>query len=787
MRTLFFLIPLLAFAKITSAQSPTQTVKGQVLDKDTGQPLIGATVEITDIDPTIGVTTDVDGNFELTEVPVGRRTVQVQYLGYEPYVSDGVIVNSAKELVLNIQLIESVVTTETVVVNAFKGNEPLNELAIVSTRSFSVEETQRYAASANDPGRMAMGLPGVQPTRDTRSDIVIRGNSPVGLLWRLNGIDIPNPNHFARRGSSGGGITIFSISMLNNSDFSTGAFPAEYGNAFSGVFDVKFRRGNREQREYTFRAGLLGLDFSTEGPIKQGKSSYLVNYRYSTLGILNDLGFQLVGERVDNTFQDLSFNLHFDSENGKVKWDVWGIGGLSEEIESAVEDLDRSSTFSEYLTRDFTTNMGAIGVSNTWLINEKSYFKNTIALMGQEVGFRNDTINVESGDPTTVNDERYVNNRLSYAGYYSYKFSPQVTLKAGAYASQLHYDLRQDSLSFNDFETTTSLDTDGNAFLLQPWFQFRYRPNLRWTFNVGLHSMFFTMNNTSSVEPRLGIQYLVDDRQTLSFAYGLHSRIVPIGTYFTQVTNNVGNTIQPNEDLELIKSHHLVLAYDYRFSDTWRFHAEAYFQRLFDVPVAADSNNPYYILNDVDGYAKVPLVSAGVGRNIGLDLSIEKAFETGTFFLLSGSIFNSEFKPLDKSRWYNTQYNNNFVATFMGGKEWGVGDAGTIQASLRVLYGAGQRLTPLLDNAPVTNSRNPPLDTDRLFEERIPDYFRPDLRFAYRKDNPKSSWWIALDIQNTIGRRNLDGLERNFDPDLNEWVFREQSGLTPILSFQIDF
>jgi len=787
MRTSILLPVLLAFAKIAIAQSPTQTIKGNILDKDTGQPLIGATVQVTDIEPAIGTTTDVDGNFELSEVPVGRRTIEVQYLGYEPYKSDGTIVNSAKELVLNIQLTEAVVTTETVVVNAFKGNEPLNDLAIVSTRSFSVEETQRYAASVNDPGRMAMGLPGVQPSRDTRSDIVIRGNSPVGLLWRLNGIDIPNPNHFARRGSSGGGITIFSISMLSNSDFSTGAFPAEYGNAFSGVFDVKFRRGNMEQREYTFRAGLLGLDFSTEGPIKQGKSSYLVNYRYSTLGILNDLGFHLVGERVDNTFQDLSFNLHFDGKEGKVKWDIWGIGGLSEELESAADDLDKSSTFSDYLTRDFTTNMGAVGISNTWLINDKSYWKNTIALMGQEVGFRNDTVNVETGNPTTINDERYINNRLSYSGYYSYKFNPRLTLKAGAFASQLFYDLQQDSLSFSDFETTTSLNEEGNAFLLQPWFQFRYRPNLRWTFNVGLHSMFFTLNNTSSIEPRLGIQFQASERQTLSLAYGLHGRIVPIGTYFAQATDGSGNAFQPNLDLELIKSHHLVFAYDHRFANSWRFHAEAYYQRLFDVPVAANPENPYYILNDIDGYAKVPLVSEGIGRNFGLDLSIEKAFDAGTFFLLSGSVFDSKFKPLDKSRWYNTQYNNNFTATFMGGKEWQVGEAGTIQASLRVLYGAGQRLTPLVENVPITNSRNPPLDTDRLFEERVPDYLRPDLRFAYRKDNPSSAWWIALDIQNTIGRRNLDGLERNFDPDINEWVFREQSGLTPVLSFQIDF
>ncbi|MEL6926444.1 MAG: carboxypeptidase-like regulatory domain-containing protein, partial [Bacteroidota bacterium] len=346
------------------AQTPTQSIRGTVFDRDTRQPLIGAEVFVVDQSPAIGTTTDVDGNFLLENVPVGRIKIEARYIGYEAWQSDGINLNSAKSLSLNIPLTESAIVTEEVVVRAFKpGSQPLNDAAMLSARSFSVEETQRYAASANDPGRMAMGLPGVQPSRDTRSDITIRGNSTIGLLWRLEGIDIPNPNHFARRGTSGGGITIFSISMLSNSDFSVGAFPAEYGNALSGVFDMKLRKGNMDEREYTFRAGLLGLDFSTEGPIKKGRSSYLVNYRYSTLGILNNLGFNLVGERIDNTFQDLSFNLAFTSKNNKSYFNVWGLGGLSLEQGGPVEPMEDWRTYSDYTIYDFETNMGAVGVS----------------------------------------------------------------------------------------------------------------------------------------------------------------------------------------------------------------------------------------------------------------------------------------------------------------------------------------------------------------------------------------------------------------------------------------
>ena len=267
--SLFFLI--LPFT--THAQSPKQIVRGVIVDKDTQQPLLGATILVTTTEEHIGEVTDFDGKFSV-ELPVGRHRLEFQYLGYETFVIEDAIVNSAKELVLKIELVEGAIVTEEVgVVARARGNDPLNPLAVVSTRSFSAEETQRYAASANDPSRMALGFPGVQGSRDARSDIVTRGNAPLGLLWRLEGIDIPNPNHFARRGSSGGGITIFSVSMLSNSDFFTGAFPAMYGNALSGVFDIKFRNGNMEKQEYTLRAGMLGLDFSTEGPIKKGKSS----------------------------------------------------------------------------------------------------------------------------------------------------------------------------------------------------------------------------------------------------------------------------------------------------------------------------------------------------------------------------------------------------------------------------------------------------------------------------------------------------------------------------------
>ncbi|MCB9298116.1 MAG: TonB-dependent receptor [Lewinellaceae bacterium] len=773
----------MAFLSV-SAQNPTQSIKGTIVDKDTRQPLIGATVIVATAEGQPGTVTDYDGRFELPAVPVGRHRIEFQYLGYEPYVIGDAILNSARELVLDVQLVERAVVTEEVVITArAHGNEPLNELAMVSTRSFSVEETQRYAASANDPSRMAVGFPGVQANRDARSDIVIRGNSGIGLLWRLEGIDIPNPNHFARKGSSGGGITIFSVSMLSNSDFSTGAFPAEYGNAFSGVFDIKFRNGNTEHREYTFRAGMLGLDFSTEGPIRRGKSAYLVNYRYSTLGILDAMDIRLVDERESNRFQDLSFKLHFNSENGKHITSVWGIGGLSDEFFEAVKGVDNWETYTDYQTRDFDTDMGAVGVNHSYLIDGKSYLRTSLAVMGQKVLFRNDTLTREL-EPAIVNDELYKNSRLVLASYYNRKLSSRAAFKGGFIASRLSYDLFFRYLLGTAYRTY--LDEQGGTFLLQPYANLRLMPHARWTANLGLHAMYFTLNGSASLEPRLGVRFQATEAASFSFAYGLHSRILPIGAYFTLVEAGAGEVSQPNEELGLIKAHHFVLGYDQLLGKSQRLRLEAYYQRLFNVPVSVDPQSTFSLINQIEGYATRELVNEGTGTNIGLDITYEQFFTNGAFFIAAASVFNSTYEPLNGET-YDTRYNSQLLGSFMGGKEWPAGDRGTLQTGLRLLYSGGQRITPILSPARDPFSpADPLLDESRPFSLQVGDYFRPDLRVAYRRDNPANAWYIALDVQNVISRNNDDALDYNYDPDLGKWVFGFQSGIVPVLSFQID-
>ncbi|KXJ04746.1 hypothetical protein AC249_AIPGENE8425, partial [Exaiptasia diaphana] len=310
------------------------TVRGKVIDNVSESPIPGAKVIIPNGETPLRALTKDDGSFRIESVPIGRQNVIVSYMGYQDAVIKGIIVSAGKETVLTVKIEEDIVQQKEVKVSARRDN-PINEMSVVSTRTFSVEETQKYAAALNDPARMATSFAGVVATDGVNNDISIRGNSPRGLVWRMEGVEIPNPNHFSSVGTSGGGISIISSQLLGTSDFSTGAFAAEYGNALSGVFDLSLRKGNNEKREYTFQAGVLGIDAAIEGPFKKGYGgSYLVNYRYSTLSLLGHI--VPIGDEVTN-FQDLSFNVFLPSKK-LGNFGVFGFGGLSDNSYGSIAD-----------------------------------------------------------------------------------------------------------------------------------------------------------------------------------------------------------------------------------------------------------------------------------------------------------------------------------------------------------------------------------------------------------------------------------------------------------------
>lgn len=236
MKTLRFITLLLLVSPLSLlAQNVTQKIHGVVTDAQSQSPLPGVIVRVLNTDSLIGTATDVDGRYTLNNVHIGHVTLGFSLIGYKPVVLNNVILDIGKEGSVNISMEEYVDTLHEVVVHSNNKDKqnPLNEMTTLSGRQFSPDDASRYAGALSDPSRMATNFAGVGVANDSRNDIVIRGNSPLGLLWNLDGVDIPNPNHFGTFGSTGGPVSILNNNMLGQSDFMTGAFPAEYGNALA--------------------------------------------------------------------------------------------------------------------------------------------------------------------------------------------------------------------------------------------------------------------------------------------------------------------------------------------------------------------------------------------------------------------------------------------------------------------------------------------------------------------------------------------------------------------------
>lgn len=766
-----------------------QNIRGVIKDQKTQQPLIGATIQVVNSEPLNATVSDDKGEFLLSKAKLGRVQLRVQYVGYQPLVTEGFVLTSVKDVFLELSMIEDVATLNDVVIkSSHHAFEPINSLSVVSTRSFSVEETERMPAGANDPGRVALSYPGVQRGQDdTENQIVVRGNSPSGIMWRLEGIDIPNPNHFALIGSSGGGVTVFSAQLISKSDFSTGGFAAEYGNAISGFYDIKLRQGNKEARENRFRLAVLGIDFATEGPIKKGRSSYLVNYRYSTLGLLSKMGFYLIGERVTNDFQDLSFNLAFSSKDNKSVVTVFGVGGLSEEHYLPVEDpqMRGIGVANHWENRVKPANMGVLGVTWTRLIDDKSFFKTTAALIASRIERQYDTLDLKN-TPFRYQTEKYNDKRIAIASVYSRKFNDKLLLKSGLIFNQIFFDFlkntkpRNNQTDINQLQLKTNVMGEGNTQQLQQYTQLQFSPSPKLNLNIGYHILKLFVNQDIAIEPRFSAEYKISSNQKLALALGWHSKSLPLMSYYLRDSQGV----LLNNDLKLLRSQHLVLAYHLYTKSNMRLMIETYAQRLSKIPVQPNLTSSYWMMNFSSEYPDFKVVSEGNGMNYGIDAALEKRFSNSYFFLVNGSVMDAYFETSNRVR-YNTRFNTRFSTSYTLGKEFYFKKSRILQIGGRFLFNGGFRYTPY-DPTLSQQQKRYVEKADAINEGQVPAYQRLDMRIAFRFNAKRWAGNISLDIQNVLNRLNPTNVAYNVSSNSTVVEYRG-SGLIPLLSMGFDF
>ncbi len=780
MKKLFFAVLFISQSFFVLSQEITQKIRGKVFDNETRNGLPGANIIIIGSSPFIGTTTDIDGNFIFDKVQVGRVSMQISYIGYENYYVYDILVSSGKEIVLNIPLIESFTSlSEIVIIPDIEKDKALNTMATLSAKTFSVEDASRYAGGMDDPSRLASSFAGVTPSTVENNEIVIRGNAAKGILWKVEGVETPAPNHLAGLFSGGGVNTMFNSNMLSNSDFFTGAFPSEYGNALSGVFDINLRTGNNTKREYVIQLGSYGVDFGAEGPFTKGKkASYLFNYQYSTYGLLQDLLPQVTGLP---SYSDLSLKLNFPTKNAGV-FSFWSINGMGSIHYVNEKDTSKWETNYDSYDYDIHYNLTASGLNHRTTIGNSSYLFSSVSFSTTEYINRNTYFKPDLKE-IPVSDQNEVDYKYSFSSFLNHKFNNRHTNKTGLIVNRIQY--KYDVVANTDVADNDRLDFFVKSSDFAYHYQFYSQSKIKLTKNIdinsGLHFLLLTTNNEVNIEPRIGINWQLTEKHRFSFAYGKHSKIEPLRIYLMEIKTDSGFEIL-NKNLKLTKAHHFILGYDWKITQDLHLRFEPYYQKLFDVPVIQDSS--FSMINyDNEMYFSSQLFSKGKGTNIGIDITLERFMKNGYYYLLTTSLFDSKYIGGDGVE-RNTRYNQNLVLNILGGKEWQTKKNNTFSLNGKFTILGGRRYAPV-DVEKSISSQFVVYDNSRVFEVQAPTNYYVDISINYTINKSKWSHSIILQIKNLLLQKELLGHAYNFRSNSIEPY--ELTIMFPYISYKIFF
>ncbi len=757
-----------------------RSIRGTVVDAASGYPIAYASVALLGR-PGTGAITDSSGHFIIKNVPVGRHDIQASFVGYESAIFKEILVTSSKEVFLNIPLKEAIRELDEVTVRpSLNKEQPLNKMATTGARMLSVEEASRYAGGMDDPARLVSSFAGVSPAMSTNG-ISIHGNAPHLLQWRLEDVEIPNPNHFADLSILGGGILSgLSSHVLGNSDFFSGAFPAEFSNAVSGVFDMKLRNGNNRRVENTIQIGLLGMDFASEGPLtKKHNSSYIFNYRYSTTGILEKAGIVDFGGILD--YQDLNFKFNIPTRKAGT-FSVWGTGLLDKSESEFEKNPEEWEYLGEQMESETSQYMVAGGISHSYFFNDNTRLKTIVAATYfRHKGFV-DFYDFDLNKYPNLDLVRN-NTNLIFSAILNRKFSAKFTNKTGFTFTKMYYDMEMNLSPYTMQPLELISKGDGNTNLISGYTSSSIGLSDRVTLSVGLNAQVLTLNNHWTVEPRAGIKWQATPKASFALAYGLHSRMEKMDVYFVR-TRSTG-TEPVNKDLDFSKAHHVMLSYGCRLSDNLNLKIEPYFQHLFDIPVIADSS--YSVLNRVDFYVEEALKNKGKGRNFGVDVTLERYLNDGVYYMISGSLFSSKYKGGD-GKWRNTKYNRQFIINCLSGKEWMLGQdkQNILGINLKMTMQGGDRYSPV-DRVATLDDPDKVVQHDetKAFTKQFSPMFIVNYTISYKINKKKVSHEFALKGLNATGCKEYYGHEYNFNT--GEIKPLRSATALPNISYKLEF
>ena len=755
-------------------EKPTQTVRGIVLDSKTNAPIEFATVRIMNVG-SLGSTTDSLGRFRIDNVPVGRCNIQTSYVGYNTNIFNEIPVTSSKEVYMEITLDENIHSLAEVVIQPeIKKDKPLNAMAITGGRMISMEEAGRFANGFDDPARLSSAFAGVAGDVGTNA-VAIRGNSPQFTQWRLEGVEIPNPTHFADLTGLGGGfLSALSTQVIGNSDFYNGAFPSEYSNALSGIFDMQIRNGNNQKYEHTFQLGILGIDLASEGPIsRKHGSSYIFNYRFSTTSLAT-------GNDMNLKYQDLSFKLNFPTRKAGT-FSIWGIGLIDRYKPEAI-DRDEWETQGDRQSGNTAFDKAAGGLTHKYLINADTYIRSSLAATYSKDRTRADQI-TEDDKLVHVGDIRNSKWDIVFNSYLNKKFNSNHINRTGITVTGLQYDLDYKiSPNFGlDIPMEQISKGNGGSCVLSAYSSSVINLSNHLTTSLGITAQYFTLNKNWTVEPRAALKWSFNPKHALALAYGLHSRREKLDYYFVEQEAN-GKT-ESNRYLDFSKAHHFGLTYDWNINSYMHLKMEPYYQYLFRIPV--EENSSFSIINHQSFYLDRILKNRGSGVNYGIDITLEQYMKNGFYYMITASLFKSKYKAGDNI-WRNTRLDKNYLLNILAGKEWMVGrnKQNVLSLNGRIFFQGGDRYTPV-DEGKSMIEHDIKFDETRAYSKKFDPSINGDISFSYRINKKKISHEFSIKMLNVGMRTGMHFYQYN--EKTHKVEKKDGSGLIPNISYKIYF
>lgn len=733
----------------------TQTVRVSLKDQNSGLPIAGARVSIPKY--TLVATSDAEGKVRFDQVPLGRFEIEIAAEEYGHRVLRELVLENSRQMVLDLELFQNELKEVTV------RGEGDRTSALMSVEKITSEQIMRFPATFFDPARLAMTFPGVANTNDQANNVSVRGNSPAFVQWRMEGVEIVNPNHLSNAGAfsdkpaaAGGGTNILSAQMLGSMSFLSGAFPAGYANAVGGVFDMNLRSGNSEKYQHVIQAGLIGVDLSSEGPLNKRKgSSYLVNYRYSFTGLLGLAGVNFGGEKID--FQDVSVHLNFPTRKVGT-FSFFGVGGVSSNLFAPDADSTKWESSKDFNNVDFKARMGLLGAKHQVRLFNKYQWR-TVLVNSASEDLRN-----AYRDEVNVDYDYVAKNYLSFATAISGGLNKWWAFNAGINLTH----------QFNKFNFVDSGDLfySFDQLLVQPHVRITNRTTSRFNYNIGVMFPYYSLPNSQYAEPRLSASYYLNAKQQVKAAYGLHSQIV-------------NNRVAFYLPYKPVRSHHFTLGYQYDLDTKQTFSAEAFYQDLFNMPkfdsLYQSVMNGYEVGYFPAGYYQ--LNQKNQGRNFGIELSYKRSLNKGFFALANATLYKSQFKAFD-GKFYDSRFSGNYIYNVTGGKEWERENGLLFGLNARINWVGGFRDYKIKEFEE---------DGERIIyyefwsplRVKYDDYFRVDVRVYRKKTKKRGSETISLDLQNLTGRQNV--AYNYFDTFTMRVEEKKQLGLVPMLNYRWEF